>query len=75
MCMKLIGIDGAVLGHWVIATCDGADRSPRVLEVTDNLADTFHQAASGQAIVVIDVPIRILSTSHLRPLWAVTRRV
>ena len=27
--MKLIGIDGAKLGHWVIATCDGPDPKPR----------------------------------------------
>ena len=59
--MKLIGIDGAKLGHWVIATCDGPDAKPPAFELTDNLADVFQRAASGQAIVVIDVPIGILS--------------
>jgi predicted RNase H-like nuclease len=59
--MKLIGIDGAKLGRWVIATCDGPDPNPPVFELTDNLADVFQRAASGQAIVVIDVPIGILS--------------
>jgi hypothetical protein len=45
--MKLIGIDGAKLGHWVIATCDGPDSNPPVFELIDSLADVFHQAASG----------------------------
>ena len=39
--MKLIGIDGAKLGHWVIATCDGADPKPPVFELPDNLVDVF----------------------------------
>ena len=30
--MKLIGIDGVKLGHWVIATCDGPDPKPLVVE-------------------------------------------
>ena len=30
--MKLIGIDGVKLGHWVIATFDGPDPKPPVVE-------------------------------------------
>lgn len=59
--MKLVGIDGAKQGHWVTATCDASAPVTPVFELTDNLADVFQRAASGQAIVVIDVPIGILS--------------
>jgi hypothetical protein len=33
--MKLIGIDGAKLGHWVTSTCDGRELNPPVCKLTD----------------------------------------
>lgn len=57
--MQSVGIDGAKQGMWVLATCD--HNGDLAFELTTDLAPLFGSAAAGDALIVIDVPIGILS--------------
>src|SRR6478609_6788901 len=58
--MELIGIDGARSGYWVLASSTIQPPDLR-FELAKDLTDVFQQAANGDALVVIDVPIGIVS--------------
>ena len=59
--MQLVGIDGAKRGQWVLATLDAGTRQAPVFQLTQDLSEVFKRAEAGEALVVIDVPIGILS--------------
>ncbi len=53
--MNLLGIDGCRAG-WVVARSDEALRWP-AFTTLPNLESVFHEAATGPAVVAIDIPI------------------
>lgn len=59
--MQLIGIDGALLGHWVTASRTLGSAAPPTFDLTLDLRDVFSLAAAAGAVIVIDVPIGLPS--------------
>jgi predicted RNase H-like nuclease len=54
--VRLYGLDGCKHNAWVIAESD-AEFDSITFRVDTDLTDLFSAAASGQAVVVLDVPI------------------
>lgn len=59
--MDLIGVDGARQGQWVLATIKIGKLGALAFKLTHDLTDLFSRAFAGEALIVIDVPIGILS--------------
>jgi predicted RNase H-like nuclease len=59
--MQLVGVDGARLGRWVLASHDSESSGAPRFGLARDLIEVFTLAAVGDALIVSDIPIGILS--------------